>query len=151
MGLVIFKRYSDIGEATIAFSALEAAGFHPSWQNYNHANLANIEMIAFGGLIVQLPASEVADAKAWLSELREQPTQGGDAIPPKKRGLWHWFVSKPLLLVAIWLVVLNAIIFMDGSKPLFMLVALLIIPLSFLLHAHYIAVPNSKRRQQGDT
>ena len=147
MGLVIFKRFNDVGQATIAFSALESAGFHPSWNNFHHAQMANIEMIAFGGMIILLPDTEVPDAKIWLENLQNRPLMDGDEIPEKKKGLWYMITSRPLLLLVLWLVQMNAIMFLRGPKPLFVLTALAIVPLSFLLHAKYIAVPKMERRR----
>lgn len=146
MGLVIFRRFNDVGQAGIVFSALESGGFHPSWNNYHHANLSNIEMIAFGGMIILLPETEVDDAKIWLENLKNQPILEGDEIPEKKKGLWYVITSRPLLLLALWLILLNVIVFSGGSGPLFALTAMAIIPLSFLLHAKYIAVPKIEER-----
>ncbi|GEM_PF-5081580 len=89
MALVIFRKYLEIGEALIAFSALESAGFHPSWHNYHHAHIAYMKMIAFGGLIIMMPETEIGPARAWLRDVRQAPQIEGDDIPERKYGMWR--------------------------------------------------------------
>ena len=112
MSLVIFNQYMSIGKALVTFSALEAGGFHPSYHNYYHAHIAYMQMIAFGGLIIQIPEHEFEDAKAWIIHLQERPELEGDDIPERKFGMWRHtlamvsfnsplFVFLPLLLLSV--------------------------------------------------
>ncbi len=108
--MVIFKRYNNIGEALVAFSALQSAEFRPVWHNYYHAHIAYMQMLAFGGLIILLPASEVQAAKTWLAHLRKNPAQDGDDLPKRKYGMWRHTLSiaaynSPAILLVpfLWL------------------------------------------------
>ena len=72
MSLVIFERYNNIGEALVAYAALEAAEFHPSWHTYHQGYLNNFELLAIGGLIIHIPFSEFDDAQSWLKGLKKE-------------------------------------------------------------------------------
>ncbi len=212
--MVIFKKYNNISEALVVFSALEAAEFHPSWHNYHHAHIAYMQMLAFGGLIILLPASEVQDAKAWLAYLGENPVQDGDDLPRRKYGMWKHALSIaaynspaifivpflwlkpwvslivlglmvmgvaslfgvqnidytslffyliaavvsgvlgifacllwPLLLLALWLMLLGAMVVLGSTFEEFFVGVMWIIPIGILLHAKYIAVPKLEKRR----
>ncbi len=70
MGLVIFKRYNNIGEALVAFSALESVGFHPNWNNYYHGHNELMAINAYGGNIIQIPSQEYRDAHLYLTNIK---------------------------------------------------------------------------------
>ena len=142
--MVIFKRYNNIGEALVAFSALESAEFHPSWHNYNHAHIAYMQMLAFGGLIILVPSSELVDAKLWIRQLQQNPKQDGDNLPTRKYGMWRhnfsiigfnspaiifvpalWVRPWIYLLVLFTIVAVSALLF--GINSLWLAVLLLII------------------------
>ena len=110
MGLVIFERYYNIGEALVVFSALEAAGFYPSWHNYQHAHIAYLEIIAFGGLIINIPKSQHEAAHTFLRQCKSMPKLEGDPIPDRKFGMWRNVLAmllfkSPLFLFAplLWM------------------------------------------------
>ena len=105
MGLVIFDRYNNIGEALVVFSALEAAGFYPSWENYHHAHIAYLQIIAFGGLIINLPKNEHEAAHTFLRQCKSLPKLEGDDLPNRKFGMWRNVLAmlsfkSPLFLFA---------------------------------------------------
>ena len=125
MGLVIFKRYNNIGEALVAFSALEAGGFHPVFHTYHQAYLNGLEMLALGGVIVSMPTNEVAPANEWLKSTQAIPLTG-DPIERQKYGRWKTAIFTGLMFLVIPL-----------SLPI-------LIPI--WLHAKFVAAPKLEKR-----
>lgn len=49
-------------------SKLEAAGLHPFVQNYDHAQIAHIDILALGGMNILIPKDEAEEALAILKD-----------------------------------------------------------------------------------
>ncbi len=98
VGLVVFNRYNNIGDALIAFSALEAGGLHPSWHNYYHGHNALMEIIALGGCIIQIPAQEFQEARLHIANLQTQEIDDFDPLPSTRLK----FLKHSLLFLTTW-------------------------------------------------
>lgn len=120
--LVIFQRYNNLPAAHVEFATLEAGGFHPAFQNQHHAVLCGLYFNAFGGLIITVPASEYAAAKAFLADMQAAKiirAEDIDKIPERRFGKWktgtvfsfsYGFVL-PFFLLPFWLQILGYVIF----------------------------------------
>ncbi len=53
-------------DAHLARSRLEAAGFHPFVRNENSALACDGYALAVGGILIQVPDAEAADAREFL-------------------------------------------------------------------------------------
>lgn len=168
MSLVNFSTHNNLAEASVNYSCLKAGGFHPNFQNYNHANLVALYILAFGGIILQLPNNEVEGAQAYLAQIREQPLQESDPIIRRKYGMWKRSVLFACLSYSIGFGSISTALLMVGfifltpellcffaipfiiwgvMKGQILAIIWLFFPL-MLLHAKYIALP--KLRQQHD-
>jgi len=161
MGALIFRRYNNLPPALVEYSALQSAGFNPSFHNFHHAHNAALELLALGGLIILLPESEIKDARQWIDQRQsENIITDYDPIREAKFGRWKtatffslcttMSVFFPLLLlpaeILFGLVFLIEIITVVITKEfnIILFAAGLFIPL-LLLHAKYIAVPKLRR------
>ena len=129
MGLVIFKRFNNVGEALVAFSALESAGFHPSWHTYHQAYVSILEMLALGGFIIELPAHEARDAITWLNKIKANPLPAAEPISFGRFGRWRTTIFT-FMLTYLW--VIPFLVLLPG--------------LPIILHAKYIAHPKLERK-----
>lgn len=159
MSATIFRRYLKIGEAEVAYSALQAGGFHPSFHNYHHAHYAYLEMIALGGIIVMLPKNEIHDAKEWLSYLQSRPNENYDPIFTQNYTMWKrssalclgmgfLFPLPILFLPPLLLLIIFSIIFicsLFAASLAFTFALFFLVPTLILTHAHYIALPRIQR------
>lgn len=150
MRAVIFGHYNNLPEACVIFSVLQAGGFHPSFQNYHHAHIAALQLLAFGGIILLIPEQELASAKIFLADQQSAPITDFDPITPRRFGMWKratlfglasgiflpLYFLTPELLFVIWLV---AMVF-NGLDFDIITVFWAFVPL-ILLHAKYIALP----------
>ena len=150
MKSVIFKRYNNLPAACVDFSTLEAGGFHPSFNNYHHAHVSALQLIAYGGIIIVIPEQEYRDAKSFLTDMQKTPLTDFDPIKPRRFGMWKratafglsfgiflpiYFLTPELLLI-IWF---GAMVY-NGVEFDILTTIWAFIPL-MLLHAKYIAVP----------
>lgn len=71
LDLVAIYKCSDIGEATILKSKLEAAGLHPFMQNYEHAQVNVLHLLALGGLNIMVPKNEAEFAMEVILDRTE--------------------------------------------------------------------------------
>lgn len=157
----LFSQHFDYGEGLAAFSALEAGGFHPNFENYHYATLAMIEMEALGGLKINLPEQEVNDAHEWLSFLRDNPITDFDVIERPQFGkagrgiilsslnplaLFPWLPVLFLPLALLWIATIVAIIVFSliDHNGLGIYPVLLFFP-AMLTHAQYVAGPKFVR------
>jgi len=67
MELVTILTAFNPADAQLARSRLEAAGFHPFVANENAALSMDGYALAVGGILVQVPESEAADAREFLN------------------------------------------------------------------------------------
>jgi hypothetical protein len=67
MDLVTVFTAFNPADAQLARSRLEAAGFHPFVANENAALSMDGYALAVGGILVQVPEAEAADAKEFLN------------------------------------------------------------------------------------
>jgi hypothetical protein len=72
--VTVFTAFSS-GEAQLAWSRLDAAGFHAVVMHELSALSMDGYSMAAGGILVQVPEDEAADAKELLA--------AGDAPPPE--------------------------------------------------------------------
>ena len=147
-----FASYYELGRAAVAFSALEAGGFHPVFANYSHANIAAMHIIAFGGITILLPEREIAPAAEWIDFLKENPLEADDPIPVRKYGKWFsgtiMLMSAglflPILLMPpLWFLgvsVLISVIEITKGGHVFWTLTSMFWPV-MLLHAKYVAGP----------
>ena len=150
MRAVIFGQYNNLPEACVIFSVLEAGGFHPSFQNYHHAHIAALQLLAFGGIILIIPEQELVSAKKFLTDQQAAPITDFDPIKTRRFGMWKratlfglafniflplYFLAPELLLV-IWL----AAMAYNGLDLDIFTITWIFVPI-LLLHAKYIAVP----------
>ncbi len=157
MSSVIFGRYNNLPEACVIFSVLEAGGFHPTFQNYHHAHIAALELIAFGGIILALPEQEFAEAKNFLDEQQATPITDFDPMKVRRFGMWKrgtifclssglflpYFFLAPEVLIVIWIAFFAYTGFQIASLTSFWL----FIPL-MLLHAKYVALPKLRQANE---
>ncbi len=150
MKSVIFKRYNNLPTACVDFSTLEAGGFHPSFNNYYHAHISALQLIAYGGIIIIIPEQEYHKALAFLKDMQQTPMTDFDPIAPRRFGMWKRgtvfslasgiflpiFFLAPELLLVIWV----ALFIYDEFHFRAIASFWLFMPL-ILLHAKYIAVP----------
>jgi len=153
---VIFRRYNSLAEGCVVYSALEAGGFHPSFQNYHHAHVAALYLLAFGGIILTLPEQEIESAEQFVKALQSAPIEDFDPIKLRRFGMWKrgtlfgltfsiflpLFFLPPEILLLIWL---GDFVYNNFQFNLLMSYWLFI-PL-ILLHAKYIAVPKLREKQ----
>ena len=66
MDLVTVLTAFNPADAHLARSRLEAAGFHPFVANENSALGTDGYALAVGGILVQVPEAEAADAREFL-------------------------------------------------------------------------------------
>ena len=71
MELVTILTAFNPADAQLARSRLEAAGFHPFVANENAALSMDGYALAVGGILVQVPEAEAADAREFLNPLPE--------------------------------------------------------------------------------
>ena len=67
MELVTVLTAFNPADAQLARSRLEAAGFHPFVANENAALSMDGYALAVGGILVQVPEAEAADAREFLN------------------------------------------------------------------------------------
>ena len=79
MSLTPFKTYTSYGQSLVAFSALRAGGFHPSFQNLHAAQMNMFQALALGGYWIFLPEDEHKDARVWQSFIQTQPIEYDEA------------------------------------------------------------------------
>lgn len=160
MSLSVFRRYNNIGDGLVEFSALQAGGFSPVFQNQHYAYTASLEMLALGGLIILLPDSQTHDARNYLTSLKAEPLEDFDPVPEEKYGQWIKasvlgglsgavlpMVFLPLLFLPSVLLLLVGIIliFVDNGLVRFCGLSLLVLGL-ILMHARYIALPRIRKQ-----
>ena len=149
---VVFATYQELGRAAIAYSALEAGGFHPVMADYQHANNAAMYILALGGIRIMLPEHELPDAIAWMTYLKTQEIPADEPIPKRRFGQWFratvmglaiftfipLFFIPPIILFALWFASIILFIILGNLEwadfTFFFWVAL-------LLHARYVAGP----------
>jgi len=68
MEMVTISNELNLTEADLKFCRLEGGGFHP-FINHEASSLYMGTAIATGGILVQVPESEAADAKEFLDGL----------------------------------------------------------------------------------
>jgi hypothetical protein len=161
MSLVIFSRHNNLPEAAVTFSCLESGGFHPNFQNYNHANIAALYILAFGGIVVQLPEQEVEAAEKYLKIMRTIPLKEDEPIERSKRGMWKrsilfagcgTFDLAFLILASVFLrpeiitIGISALAVWAVYNGYLYAIVWLFFPL-MLLHAKHIALPKLRQRQ----
>lgn len=73
MSLVTISTAFNPADAQLARSRLEAAGFHPVVTNELSALSLDGYALAAGGILVQVPESEAAEAKEFLDSASEPP------------------------------------------------------------------------------
>ena len=159
MSLSVFRRYNNIGDGLVEFSALKAGGFDPVFQNQHYAYAFSLEMLALGGLIILLPDSEADEANEYLTSIKSEPLDDYDPLPEKKYGQWvkASFVGGlsgllPMLFLPIlflpsfWLLIAGVIlVLIDNALSRICGISLLIIA-PILLHARYIALPRMRMK-----
>lgn len=150
MKSVIFKRYNNLPAACVDFSTLEAGGFHPSFNNYHHAHVSALQLIAYGGIIIIIPQQEYLEALIFLDEMQKSPLTDFDPIEPRRFGMWKRgtmfslasgiflpaFFLAPELLLITWI----ALFIYDGFHFRAIASFWLFMPL-MLLHAKHVAIP----------
>jgi len=67
MDLITVCTAFNPADAQLARSRLEAAGFHPFVANENAALSMDGYALAVGGILVQVPENEAADAREFLN------------------------------------------------------------------------------------
>ena len=70
MPLITVQTAFNPADAQLARSRLEAAGFHPVVTNELSALSLDGYSMAAGGILVQVPESEAAEAKVFLAQSR---------------------------------------------------------------------------------
>lgn len=164
MRAVIFGRYNNLPEACVIFSVLEAGGFHPSFQNYHHAHISALQLIAFGGIILTLPEQELRSAKDFLADQQAAPITDFDPIKPRRFGMWKratlfGFASgiflpimflAPELLMVIWIIdmVFWVSDIVDTGLEVEIFAGVWVFVPLMLLHAKYIAVPRLRESHE---
>ncbi|MEP3889752.1 MAG: hypothetical protein ABJN69_04745 [Hellea sp.] len=157
MKAVIFGQYNNLPEACVIFSVLEAGGFHPSFQNYHHAHIAALQLMAFGGIILLIPEQELLSAKKFLTDQQSAPITDFDPIRPRRFGMWKratlfglasgiflpMLFLAPELLMIIWLIDMGFSILdvVQNGLDITMLTGVWVFVPLMLLHAKHIAVP----------
>ncbi len=80
MSLVTVSSAFNPADAQLIRSRLEAAGFHPIVTHELSALSLDGYALAAGGILVQVPEDEVANAKEFLAD---QPPPGEDPAEPR--------------------------------------------------------------------
>lgn len=88
MSLKLFSSHYNYGEALVAFSALEAGGYHPVFGNIHYCTMSFMEMEALGGVQILLPQHEHNDAKTWMTYIVKHPIKDFDPLPYRPYGRW---------------------------------------------------------------
>jgi hypothetical protein len=73
MSLITISTAFNPADAQLTRSRLEAAGFHPVVTNELSALSLDGYAMAAGGILVQVPASEAAEAKEFIESATEPP------------------------------------------------------------------------------
>lgn len=77
--LVTVARFWDAPEMAAAVAALRAAGFHPQAGEFFHAMAYPILFVGLGGVRVQVPEEEAADAAELIDQCRHGAGADGHA------------------------------------------------------------------------
>ena len=157
MGVVLFRNCNSLPEASVLFSCLEAGGFHPTFQNYNHANIAALQIIAFGGIGITIPQQELQEASAYIQFCEDsaiEAIEDFDPIAERRFGKWksgtlltfasgvflpYYFLPAELLLF-IWIS-----FFAWGGFQIIDIASMDLLFALILLHAKYIALPKLRK------
>ena len=170
MSLVVFGKYYNFGEALVVHASLHAAGYQPSFHNYHHAHMSYLSLIALGGLIILIPDHQLEDARKLTKDLEDQPAQDHDPISFRKFGRWKRsifgsfamviglfplflfliFVPARFLILLITILVLILAAFGSSLLGLVLIYCYLLVPISILLHAEYIAIPKLNRSRANE-
>ena len=97
MSLVVFDSYTEIGRGLVVKAELESAGFTPSFENFHYATALPHEMLALGGLKLQIPEEQYEDAQAFINAEVIDPPLDYDPIPVRAFKKF----APPMVLVAI--------------------------------------------------
>ncbi len=145
--LVPVYNSTHLTEIAVIKSKLEAGNIDLFVQNYEHAQMAHIDILALGGMNILVPESQVEEALAIINEPGEfldtdifddynPPWQD---VPPYKASLWP--------IVSIFMVALFMVIFTDKD--------ILAIPLIgfalFLYHAQTKASDIQARKDRHES
>lgn len=160
LSLGVFDSYTEIGRGLVAKSMLEAAGFHPSFENFYYASILPPEMLALGGLKLKLPFAEMNDARAYMYAASVDAPLEHDPLPERKFGRWmapssylflyaFAFFPLPVLFLPIrWILTLLLLfnLYTRAYAPDYQHIGLvytiaILILVALLLHAKHIALP----------
>ena len=78
-----YRAYTSYGDSLVAFSALQAGGFHPLIANEIHTRSNHLHALALGGYRIYLPESELDDAAEWQGWLKTQALPDDDPTPQR--------------------------------------------------------------------
>lgn len=147
MELVPVYNSTHLTEIAVIKSKLEAGNIDLFVQNYEHAQMAHIDILALGGMNILVPESQVEDALEIINEPGEfiDTDIFDDYNPP-----WH---DKPPYQAKLWPVAtilglaLLIIIFTDIDA----LAILMIVFAAFLFHAQNKAADIQSRKERNES
>jgi len=127
LDLVKIYNTNNIPEAAVLKSRMEAAGLHPFIQNFEHAQMAHIDILALGGMNVLVPESEVEEATAIIRDQGEGEFVDTDVFDEDYNPPWSrkgpfkaklWPIITCIILAAI-VVIFTRVYFIAGVILLF--------------------------------
>lgn len=93
MGLVVVERFSVLSEAQAARGALQSAGVFATIAEENHGVCDPLIHVCIGGFRLCVPAADLADALALLTDARREAAATDPTdIPPDNR-TWGWIAG----------------------------------------------------------
>lgn len=115
---LVFATYYELGRAAVAYSALEAGGFHPILAEHTHVSNAALYIYALGGLRVMLPENELESAREWMAFLKTKEIYLDEPIPRERLRTkiagsvmsillgfpLPIFLIPPIILLALWII-----------------------------------------------
>jgi len=147
LDLVTIYNCSDLGEATILKSKLEAAGLHPFIQNYEHAQVNVLHLLALGGLNIMVPQSEAEFAIEVISdrtEIFEDTDVFENYEPPKSYQNKKPYRARLLPVILLIVSAILIVIFTRFDVLSFFLVGFALI----LFHAQNLALKKQEEKQK---
>lgn len=146
VSLIKIYNTTHVTEIAVLKSKLEAAGLHPFVQNYEHAQIAHIDILALGGMNILIPEDEAKEALAILKDQTmefEDTDVFDDYDPPDSYKNQTPYKASRLPIVLMLIAAVLIIIF----TPLDVLSIFLVGFAALLFHAQNLATKQQKENK----
>lgn len=147
MDLIAIYKCSDLVEATILKSKLEAAGLHPFIQNYEHAQINVLHLLALGGLNIMVPQSEAEYATEIIADktaIFEDTDVFENYEPPKSYQNKKPYRASIVPIIILIVIAIFIIIFTRFDVVSFFVLGFALI----LFHAQNLALKKQEKKRK---